>query len=352
MGVFLILYVCILLGRHKRDELFKESQKSLKNYIVSKTYLEYAQWLLRDIDNFISFASKPVIASRYGEVETRFKDIQAIIDKADEVNQDNSPALQEPFKLHYAHTISFYSYERYDFSRCFDEEDESLETDFALVDVLQSGLETNTAYKSYLPSDHYESYLCEAACIESQAFLDSYSAEATSLQPSLSNREGAASAMDILEQTYQIIDSNEYRVKEFDALCSSSQQLTIDHSAFNRFQKIQKLYIVSLYREAQIQLDLYMLIQEFAEQTTEEYPSEQADKAMLAIENFELKIVEVSACSVRTALALCEQTLKIANCFDEDLQVKMLRPATNFEELFHSLEYNYLTNLPVAVPTL
>ena len=80
-------------------------------------------------------------------METRFKDIQAIIDKADEVNQDNSPVLQEPFKLHYAHTISFYSYERYDFSRCFNE-DESLETDFALVDVLQSGLETNTAYKS------------------------------------------------------------------------------------------------------------------------------------------------------------------------------------------------------------
>ena len=95
-----------------------------------------------------------------------------------------------------------------------------------------------------------------------------------------------------------------------------------------------------------------MLIQEFAQQTTEEYPSEQADQAMLAIENFESKIVEVSACSVRTALALCEQTLKIANSFDEDLQVKMLRPAANFEELFHSLEYNYLTNLPVAVTTL
>ena len=331
--------------------MFKESQKSLKNYIVSKTYLEYAQWLLRDIDNFISFASKPVIASRYGEVKARFKDIQAIIDKADEVNQDNSPALQEPFKLHYAHTISFYSYERYDFSRCFDE-DESLETDFALVDVLQSGLETNTAYKSYLPSDHYESYLCEAACIESQAFLDSYSAEATSLQPSLSNREGAASAMDILEQTYQIIDSNEYRIQEFDALCSSSQQLIIDHSAFKRFQKMQKIFIVSLYREAHIQLDLYMLIQECAEQITEEYPSEQADKAILAIENFELKIVEVSACTVTTALALCEQILKIANSFDEDLQVKMLRPASNFEELFHSLEYNYLSNLPVGVATL
>mgnify|MGYP000044052380 FL=1 len=331
--------------------MFKESQKSLKNYIVSKTYLDYAQWLLRDIDNFISFESKPIIASRYGEVEARFKDIQAIIDKADEVNQDNSPALQEPFKLHYAHTISFYSYERYDFSRCFDE-DESLETDFALVDVLQSGLETNTAYKSYLPADHYESYLCEAACIEGQAFLDSYSAEATSQHPSLSNREGAAAAMDILEKTYQIIDSNEYRVQEFDALCSSSQHLMIDHSAFKRFQKIQKIFIVSLYREAQIQLDLYMLIQELAEQTTEEDPSEQADKAIFVIENFESKIVEVSACSVRTALTLCEQTLKIANSFDEGLQVKMLRPASNFEELFHSLEYNYLTNLPVAVTTI
>ena len=102
---------------------------------------------------------------------------------------------------------------------CIRDRDESLESDFALVDVLQSGLEANTTDRSYLPSDHYESYLCEAACIESQAFLDSYSAEATSQQPSLSNREGAASAMDILEQTYQMIDSNEYRVKEFDALC-------------------------------------------------------------------------------------------------------------------------------------
>ncbi len=79
---------------------------------------------------------------------------------------------------------------------------------------------------------------------------------------------------------------------------------------------------------------------------------EEADKAISAIENFESKIVEVSACTVTTALALCEQILKIANSFDEDLQVKMLRPAANFEELFHSLEYNYLTNLPVAVPTL
>ena len=331
--------------------MFKESSKSLKNYIVSKTYLEYAQWLLRDIDNLISFESKPIIASRYGEVEARFEAIQAIIDKADELNQYNPPALREPFKLHYAHTISFYSYERYDFARCFDE-DESLETDFALVDVLQSGLETNNAYKAYLPIDHYESYLCEAACIEGQAFLDSYSEEVTNQQLSLSNREGAAAAMDILEETYQIIDSNEYRVKEFEALCSSPQNLIIDHSAFNRFQKIQKIYIVSLYREAQIQLDLHMLIQELAEQTIDEYPSEEAGKAMFAIENFESKIVEVSACTVRTALTLCEQTLKIANSFDEDLQVKMLRPASNFDELFLSLEYNYLTNLPMAATNL
>ena len=47
-----------------------------------------------------------------------------------------------------------------------------------------------------------------------------------------------------------------------------------------------------------------------------------------------------------------QSTELFLDSFDEDLQVKMLRSASNFEELFHSLEYNYLTNLPVAVPTL
>jgi len=332
--------------------LFTESPESLKNYIVSKTYLDYAQWLLRDIENLIGYASKPVIVSRYSEIEGRFKAVQSIINKADEVNQSNSPTLQEPFKIHYAHTISFYSYEKYDFSRCLNEA-ESTEIDFALLDVLRSGIETNTAYQSYLPTDHYESYLCKAACIESQAFTDSYETNITSKEASLSNREGAAEAMDILEKTFQMIEGDVYRKKEFQALCSSSKHLSIDHAAFNRFQKILKFFIASVYRESQTQLDLFILTQEYIKHmANEDISAEEINEAIRSIEKFESRLVEVSACSVTTAIILCEQTLKLSGSFQDDLQLDMLRPASNFDEFFNSLEYNYLSNLPVSMVTL
>ena len=332
--------------------MFTELPKSLKNYIISKTYLEYAQWLLRDIENLISYSSKPVIATRYAEVEARFEVIQAIINKADEVNQSNSLKLQEPFKIHYAYTISFYAYEKYEFSRCMNEQ-EITDIDFALVDIFRSAIETNTLYQSYLPTDHYESHLCKAACIESQAFIDSYETNLLSTEGSLSNREGAAEAMDIFEKTFQMIDGDVYRKKEFQALCSSSKYLSIDHSAFNRFQKILKIYIASLYRESQTQLDLFLLIQEHSKNIANEDISDQElSLAIESLEKFESRLVEVSACSVTTAIVLCEETLKFSNSFDENFQLDMLRPASNFDELFNSLEYNYLSNLPVAMVTL
>ena len=74
--------------------------------------------------------------------------------------------------------------------------------------------------------------------------------------------------------------------------------------------------------------------------------------AIESLEKFESKLVEVSACSVTTAIVLCEVTLKLANSLDEDLQLDMLRPASNFNEFFNSLEYNYLSNLPVTMETL
>ena len=332
--------------------MFTESPQSLKNFIISKTYLEYAQWLLRDIENLISYSSKPVIASRYGEIEARFEAIQAIINKADEVNQSNSLKLQEPFRIHYAYTISFYAYEKYEFSRCMQEQDIE-DIDFALVDIFRSAIETNTLYQSYLPPDHYESYLCKAACIESQAFIDSYQTNLLSSEGSLSNREGAAEAMDIFEKTFQMIDSDVYRKKEFQALCSTSKHLSIDHAAFNRFQKILKIYIASLYRESQTQLTLFLLIQEHSKNMANaDISDDELSLAIESLEKFESKLVEVSACSVTTAIVLCEVTLKLSNSLDENLQLDMLRPASNFDELFNSLEYNYLSNLPVTMETL
>jgi hypothetical protein len=212
--------------------------------------------------------------------------------------------------------------------------------DFALVDIFKSAIETNTLYQSYLPADHYESFLCKAACIESQAFIDSYETNLLSTEGSLSNREGAAEAMDIFEKTFQMIDSDVYRKKEFRALCSSSEHLSIDHAAFNRFQKILKIYIASLYRESQTQLDLFLLIQEHSKNIANEDISDQElSLAIESLEKFESKLVEVSACSVTTAIVLCEETLKLSNSFDENFQLDILRPASNFDEFFNSLEY-------------
>ena len=45
--------------------MFKESPENLKNYIVLETYLEYAQWLLRDVKHFISFELKLVISHEH-----------------------------------------------------------------------------------------------------------------------------------------------------------------------------------------------------------------------------------------------------------------------------------------------
>ena len=95
------------------------------------------------------------------------------------------------------------------------------------------------------------------------------------------------------------------------------------------------------------------MIQEHSKNIANEDISDQElSLAIESLEKFESKLVEVSACSVTTAIVLCEETLKLSNSFDEDLQLDMLRPASNFDEFFNSLEYNYLTNLPMAVSVL
>lgn len=112
MGFPIILYVCILLVRYQSKELFKESQKSLNNYLISKTYLEYATWLLVDIDNLLQYADVTTKIAKFSHIEERFLEIQRLISLAEEINHSNIKANQETINVLIEHSNFFMSTRR------------------------------------------------------------------------------------------------------------------------------------------------------------------------------------------------------------------------------------------------
>ena len=88
--------------------MFTEPPTALNNYLVSNTYLEYAAFLLSDIEYFMLYTDIPSKASKFSQIEKRFQEILNLILKSRDHYLSSNTAFHKPFKLHFEYLNWFY----------------------------------------------------------------------------------------------------------------------------------------------------------------------------------------------------------------------------------------------------
>ena len=93
------MYIYYLLT--ERNILFTEPPTALNNYLVSNTYLEYAAFLLSDVEYFLLYTDIATKASKFSHVEKRFQEIPGLILKSRDHYLSSNLAFRKPLKLHF-----------------------------------------------------------------------------------------------------------------------------------------------------------------------------------------------------------------------------------------------------------
>ena len=124
----------------ERNILFTEPPTALNNYLVSNTYLEYAAFLLSDIEYFILYTDIPTKASKFSQIEKRFQEILNLILKSRDHYLSSNTAFHKPFKLHFEYLNWFYDVSIKEFIETFKFQDESGVFEQDMLDVIETSI--------------------------------------------------------------------------------------------------------------------------------------------------------------------------------------------------------------------
>ena len=329
----------------ERNILFTEPPTTLNNYLVSKTYLEYAAFLLSDIEYFLIYSDVATKASRFSHVQIRFSEITSLLNKSRNHYLSTNTAFHKPFKLHYDYLNWFYDETLKEFNKSFEVKDESDIMDADTLDVISFSMRFFDAFQAYLPTDHYEFFLYEAAKLSSQAFTDCFKAGQSFLAGNGElSTEFTESALDMLEKSYQALDRDPYRRQEYDALTISLDKRRQEHMSFEHYQSLQKIFIASSYQENVLMKRLFQITSILIDDSIS---CEMLDELSEVSEYITEKIPDYVATRNESALLMCTSTLITAGQRISDLD--LLFPPKEFSMILKSNSYNYLQNLPVRV---
>ena len=329
----------------ERNILFTEPPTTLNNYLVSNAYLEYAAFLLSDIEYFLIYTDIPTKASKYSQVEKRFQEIQDLILKSREHYLSSNTAFHKPFKLHFEYLNWFYDVTLKEFNETFKIPDESGIFDSETLGLIETSIRFYDAFQAYLPMDHNEFFLYESTKLSSQAFTDCFNAGEDILSGKTKlSMELTESALDMLERAYQSVDKGSYRRQEYEALTISLNPRRQEYLSFKHYQDLHKIYIASCYQENVLIKQLFFVSSLNVDESTSD---ETLDNIGETIELISEKIPDFAATRNESALLMLSSNLITACQEIDDLQ--MLFPPKESSSILESNSYNYLKNLPVKI---
>ncbi len=329
----------------ERNILFTEPPTALNNYLVSNTYLEYAAFLLSDIEYFMLYTDIPTKASKFSQIEKRFQEIQNLILKSRDHYLSSNTAFHKPFKLHFEYLNWFYDVTIKEFNETFKIQDESGAFEQDMLDVIKISIKFYDAFQAHLPINHNEFFLYESAKFSSLAFTDCFTAGENILSGDTKlSMEFTESALDMLERAYQAVDKDSYRRQEYDALTITLNPRYQKQFSFQHFQDLHKIYIASCYQENVLMKQLFLVSSLNMDESTSE---ETLDKIGETIELISEKMPDFVATRNESALLMIRSKLITSGQEIDDLE--MLFPPKEFSTILKSNSYNYLNNLPVKV---
>lgn len=329
----------------ERNILFTEPPTALNNYLVSNTYLEYAAFLLSDVEYFLLYTDIATKASKFSHVEKRFQEIRGLILKSRDHYLSSNLAFRKPLKLHFEYLNWFYEVTLKEFNETFKISDESGAFDKETLDVMVTSSKFYDAFQAYLPVDHYEFYMYESAKLTHKAFTDCYEAGEDILSGEITlSMELTESSLDMLERAYQAIDHGPYRREEYDALTISLDTRRQKYLSFKQFQDLQKVFIASCYQENVLMKQLFLVSSFNVDESTSDETIEQLSKTT---ELISATMPDHAAVRNESALLLLSSILITSGEGIDDLE--MLFPPKEFSNIVESSSYNYLKNLPVKV---
>jgi hypothetical protein len=325
--------------------LFTEPPTTLNNYLVSSAYLEYAAFLLSDIEYFLLYTDIPTKASKFSHVEKRFQEIQDLILKSRDHYLSSNTAFHKPFKLHFDHLNWFYDVTFKEFNETFKIPDESGTFEQDLLDVMKTSCRFFDTFQAYLPINHNEFFIYESAKLSSKAFTDCFIAGENILSGNTKlSMEFTESALDMLERAYQAVDKESYRRQEYDALTISLNPRRQEYLSFKDYQDLYKIYIASCYQETVLMKQLFLVSSlEVDEDTSDEALDHIGETMDIICE----KMPDFAATRNERAILMLSANLITSGQELDDLE--MLFPPKEFSSILKSNSYQYLNNLPIKV---
>ena len=229
--------------------LFTAPTEDLGNYYLAKSYLEYIQWQLLDIETFTTYASKAEMTTRYGEMIDRLDTLEKLIPHAYNFKDSNLGIYGDALKVINAHTINYHKNIANQSRDCLlpKPDDEISKGD---LDFMKSSIKKWQGYKRYLPLDHYENKLLDSAILSTKAFLKGFFDDSNCFNL---GQEYSMRAMDEIEDLYQFIATNKNLEDEYSSLNILNKVSPEDREEFEIFLSLHLKMIACIYRENNMQ---------------------------------------------------------------------------------------------------
>tara|TARA_B100000575_G_scaffold159234_1_gene127233 strand:- start:146 stop:1129 length:984 start_codon:yes stop_codon:yes gene_type:complete len=325
--------------------LHTEPPKTFNNYLVSINYLEYASFLLSDIEYFLLYSDISTKASRFSNIEKRFQVIQNLILRSSDNFLSKNNYFDRPFKLHFEYLNWFYDYTLKEFNNSFKTTDDCGSLDHETLQSIEVSASFFDAFQAFLPINHNDFFIYESAKLSSRAFTDCFNIGENVLSANNElSMEMTSSALDMLEMAYLSVEQEPYRRQEYDALKISMNVIQQNLISFKHFQDLKRIYIASCYQENVLLKQLFLVSSLSKDESISEETLGNIFKVMDSISE---KIPEFAAIRNESALKMISSNLTISGQEFDDL--KMFFPSKECASILESNVFNYLDNLPPKV---
>jgi hypothetical protein len=306
-----------------------------RNYLLAKSYLEYIQWQLADLDSFSSFAPIAERAAKFNQLQERLIDLDEALHNAHQLREFINEVFLETYDLLIEYTINFYKHINNQVYNCLKKTDESDSFDADEIEFFNVSIKKWNLYKAYLPADHYETGFLDAAIYSTRAFLEGFDDESSYKI----GKELSMQSMDELENIYLSITKNTYLVEEYASLKIMHKDTADDQDDFNRFLALHLFSIAWSYRESHLSAKIFDGLIVDADRLNEE----EVDLMIQFYETITTDYQQAAAGKTQISMIIIKQIFDIAGC--ELREVDLFYPPDNPEEISESKEFKYLKDL-------
>ena len=233
-----------------KSNLYDQPEKELFNYIRSRSLLEYAHWLLAEIDYFDEYAEFSEKILQFDAIRSRMQYIEQTLESATQENDSNSEHFKFLFNILYTPIRSMFDRIKKNLNEApiakpnLSEllSDRELDETYKHIDAFER-------FQQFLPTDCYEHFLLRIGIKNSRSFfLDWSKVWPFSEEGSILIKDSIydnVQAIDICEQAISMINHDKYLAQEH-ALCLTHSGSSI---SFKDLQRIHNLLLVTWRQE-------------------------------------------------------------------------------------------------------